>query len=495
MRKIQENETPTAILATGITHIAEANYMLSIINATIINEGRIFHGNIKVNGDTITEVAEGDAPFFAEGEVVDAREKYVIPGVIDEHVHFRQASLTDQAATGKEGVAGNIYTESRAAAAGGVTSFFDMPNTNPPTTTQEALEDKWKVGQRNSAINYAFFPGATNENINFLRSLDASTVPGIKVFMGASTGNMLVDNTSALKEIFSICAEKGLPVMTHCEDQSLITQNTENAILTYGEDPDVSVHSIIRNEEVCVRSTALALQLAEQTGARLLVAHVSTGKELDMILSSRAEAKAEVCVSYLMFCTNDYPTLHSRIKCNPALKNSSERNALRRALTDGRIWSIATDHAPHLLSRKQGGALKAASGMPSVQFSLPLMLTLADYGALKKEDVVKLMCHHPANFFGIQDRGFIRCGYKADLTIVSHLDTPHVITDADVLSLCGWTPYINKEVTWRVNTTVCNGKIVYHTPCQQAKRHPEQESEDCNHGERIAFNHDRRQAI
>lgn len=460
--------------------------MLSIINASIINEGRIFHGNIKVDGDIITEVAEENTPFVAEGQIIDASGKYVMPGVIDEHVHFRQAAIetatssqTKPADGNSTPVAGTMSTESGAAAVGGVTSFFDMPNTVPPTTTTAALEAKWLLGKQKSMVNYAFFPGATNDNLDFIRSLDPATVPGVKVFMGASTGNMLVDNVPVLEEVFSICAQKGLPVMTHCEDSVLIARNTEKARQTYGDNPDVSLHSIIRDEEVCVRSTALALKLAEKTGARLLVAHVSTAKELDMIMSSRADAKAEVCVGYLFFCMDDYPTLSARIKCNPALKTKTDRDTLRRGLTDGRVWSIATDHAPHLLVRKQGGALKAASGMPSVQFSLPLMLTLSDQGILRKEDVVRLMCHHPAEFFGIQKRGFIRRGYKADIAIVSQLAVPHTITDGDVLSLCGWTPYINQKVGWRVDTTICNGRIA---------------GQD-SHGQAISFHHDSRQAI
>lgn len=474
--------------------------MLSIINANIINEGRIFRGNIKVNGEIITEVAEEDAPFVVEGHIINAKDKYVIPGVIDEHVHFRQAK-PEQGAK-RETVSGNIYTESRAAAAGGITSFFDMPNTNPPTITQRALETKWDIARNQSAVNYAFFPGATNDNLDFLRTLDPATVPGVKVFMGASTGNMLVDNASALKEIFSICANKGLPVMTHCEDSAQIARNTDKARQIYGDDPDVRIHSIIRNEEVCVRSTALALSLAEQTGARLLVAHVSTGKELDMIASSHADAKAEVCVSYLMFCQDDYPTLGARIKCNPALKADTDREALRRALADGRIWSIATDHAPHLLSRKQGGALKAASGMPSVQFSLPLMLTLTDQSILNKEDVIRMMCHNPATFFGIEGRGYIRHGYKADIAIVSRLDTPHAITDDEVISLCGWTPYTDKEVSWHVDTTICNGQVAFDNGKQNSggmcfEMYPAQphEGDTRNCGEKISFNHDSQPSI
>lgn len=474
--------------------------MLSIINANIINEGRIFRGSIKVNGEIITEVAEEDAPFVVEGHIINAEGKYVIPGVIDEHVHFRQAKPELEAE--REAVSGNIYTESRAAAAGGITSFFDMPNTNPPTTTQQALETKWDIARNQSAVNYAFFPGATNNNLDFLRTLDSASVPGVKVFMGASTGNMLVDNVSALKEIFSICASKGLPVMTHCEDSSLIAQNTAKARQIYGDDTDVKIHSIIRNEEVCVRSTALALSLAEETGARLLVAHVSTEKELDMIASSHADAKAEVCVSYLMFCQDDYPTLGARIKCNPALKTNTDREALRCALTDGRIWSIATDHAPHLLSRKQGGALKAASGMPSVQFSLPLMLTLTDRSIMNKEDVVRMMCHNPATLFGIEGRGFIRPGYKADIAIVSRLDTPHSITDDEVISLCGWTPYINKDVSWSVDTTICNGQTVFDN-CKQNTDNKRFQMDpalphECNTGicgEKISFNHDSQPSI
>lgn len=471
----------------------EDNGIISIINAQIIEEERIFIGNIKIKGDLISEIAEEGAPFVVEGDVIDANGKYMMPGVIDEHVHFREAALSSSVteASKEESaytpVSGNIYTESRAAAMGGVTSFFDMPNTKPTTTTAEALSNKIALAQHKSIINYAFFPGATNDNISFLRSLPPRKVPGVKVFMGASTGNMLVDDHQRLKEIFSVCAQKGLPVMTHCEDSNLIAENTQKAISLYGNNPNVSIHSVIRDENECVHSTALALSLAEQTGALLLVAHVSTAKELDMISSCKANVRAEVCVGYLLFSNEDYAVLGSRIKCNPALKTPTDREMLRLGLTNGQVWSIATDHAPHLLSAKIGGALKAASGMPSVQFSLPLMLTLTDKQVLRKEDVVRLMCHHPAELFGIEKRGFIREGYKADLVIVSKLRTPHIITDKDVKSLCGWTPYINQEITWQVDTTICNGHIIFNQKDGFCKTQYQ--------GQPITFSHDNRPAL
>ena len=413
----------------------------------------MFYGRICVEGDTIVSVNENDNDNENEN-------LYIFPGVIDEHVHMREPGMTEK---------GDMASESRAAAAGGVTSFFDMPNTKPQTTTTERLHEKLTLAAEQSIINYGCFIGATNDNTQELQAIDTALVPGIKVFMGASTGNMLVDDEDMLDKIFALAAERNLPIVAHCEDSALIEkreqrienseQRTENS---EGREPGVEFHSIIRNEEVCLSATRRAIALAERHGTQLLVAHVSTGKEIPLITLSRGNIKAETCVSYLTFCNKDYARLGARIKCNPAIKTEADRLALRQALADGRIHCIATDHAPHLLADKQGGALTAASGMPSVQFSLVMMLQLADEGWLSVPQVVQLMCHNPAQLFGVEKRGFLRPGMKADMTIVRHLDTPHTINDDEVLSKCGWTPYAGLQTHWQVEETICNGTTIYH---------------------------------
>lgn len=418
---------------------------MRIISGNIVNEGRVFEGRITIEGDSIVDVVEMK-------DTTRSTDVFIMPGVIDEHVHFREPGLTDK---------GDIESESRAAAAGGVTSFFDMPNTKPQTTTSDALRDKLALAARKSLINYACFIGATNDNAHELMAADTTLVPGIKLFMGASTGNMLVDDDKTLDDIFAMAAERGLPVVAHCEDSAMIAHNTERIIKEHGREAGVEWHPVIRNEEVCLSSTRKAVALAEKHGTQLLVAHVSTGREIPLITLSRGNVKAETCVSYLTFCDKDYALLGGRIKCNPAIKSESDRLALRQALADGRIHCIATDHAPHLPADKQGGVFKAASGMPSVQFSLVMMLQLADEGWLSLPQVAELMCHHPAQLFGVEGRGFLRPGMKADITIVRHLDKPHTISDGEVLSKCGWTPYAGQQTRWQVEQTICNGTTVY----------------------------------
>ena len=415
------------------------------ISGNIVNEGRVFNGRICVEGESIVSVNECD-------NANENESLFILPGVIDEHVHFREPGMTEK---------GDMSSESRAAAAGGVTSFFDMPNTKPQTTTIDALRDKLALAASQSIINYGCFIGATNTNIQELQTIDTTLVPGIKVFMGASTGNMLVDDTKTLDSIFALAAERGLPIVAHCEDSALIARNTERVLRDHGTDASVEFHPIIRNEEVCLSSTRRAIALAEKHGTQLLVAHVSTGKEIPLITLSRGNIKAETCVSYLTFCDKDYALLGSRIKCNPAIKTEADRLALRQALADSRIHCIATDHAPHLPADKQGGALKATSGMPSVQFSLVMMLQLADEGWLSVPQVAQLMCHAPAQLFGVEKRGFLRPGMKADITIVRHLDTPHTISDDEVQSKCGWTPYAGLQTHWQVEETICNGTTIY----------------------------------
>jgi dihydroorotase len=431
-----------------------------IAGGHIVNEGRIFEGSIVVDDDRITEITEGNiTPRGHYDKQVDATGCYVLPGIIDDHVHFREPGLTRKA---------DLESESRAAAYGGVTSFFDMPNTIPQATTLEALEDKFALAAEKSHVNYSFFPGATNGNAELYATLDRTRIPGIKLFMGASTGNMLVDKQVSLENIYRTCAELGLPLMTHCEDTALVNRNLAAAKAKYGEDPDITQHPLIRSAEACYASSALAVQLAERFGTRLHIAHISTARELDLLPMLPASAKdplpritGEAVVSHLWFTDEDYPILGTRIKCNPAVKTDADRAALRAGLTNGRIAVVGTDHAPHEHKDKEGGAAKAASGMPMIQFSLVAMLSLADEGVLSLERLVELMCHNPARLFEISSRGFLRPGYKADIAIVKPV-APWTATDDMVQSKCGWTPMVGQTFRWKVVQTFCNGHLIYN---------------------------------
>ena len=423
-----------------------------IKNARIVNEGQVFEGSLVIADEVIAEVLKaGELPSVACEETIDAQGCYLLPGVIDDHVHFRDPGLTHKA---------DMYTESMAAAAGGVTSYMDMPNTNPQTTTLEALEDKFKDAATKSIVNYSFYFGATNNNADSLALLDKKKVCGVKLFMGSSTGNMLVDQMETLKNIF---ANAGMLIATHCEDQHIISANTAAYKEKYGEDPDVKYHPEIRNEEACYQSSALAVQLAKETGARLHIMHISTAKELELLENKPIAEKnitAEACVSHLFFCDEDYETFGTRIKCNPAIKSKKDRDALRQALTDNLIDVIGTDHAPHLLSEKQGGALKAVSGMPTLQFSLTAVMELVHEGALTIEQLVQKMCHAPATLYQIKNRGFIRPGYQADLVLVNPTEVWTVNNDC-ILSKCGWSPMEGQTFHSKVIKTFANGHIVY----------------------------------
>lgn len=420
---------------------------------TIVNEGRTFDGTIVIEDGKITQIIQGNInPEVSLDEVIDASGCFVLPGIIDDHVHFREPGLTEKA---------DIDTESRAAAAGGVTTYFDMPNTVPQTTTLEALEGKFALAAKKSHVNYGFFFGATNDNIALFELLDPHRIPGIKLFMGSSTGNMLVDRRESLEQLFSSAK---LPIMAHCEDTAIINRNMAEAKAKYGEDPKVIHHPEIRSEEACYESTRLAVELATKHHARLHIAHLTTAKELDLIpangSSHFSDITAEVTPSHLYFCDRDYASLDTRIKCNPAIKTERDREALQRALTDGRIAVIGTDHAPHLLSQKEGGCAKAVSGMPMIQFSLVTMLELVDNGILTLERLVELMCHNPASLFEIRHRGFIREGYQADLVLVRP-NTAWVCTKHVIQSKCGWSPMEGHMFVWRVERTLCNGHTVY----------------------------------
>ena len=417
-----------------------------IHNATIINEEESFKGSLLIEDDRISHISRGENISSAGAEVIDAEDCLLLPGVIDDHVHFREPGLTRKA---------TMHTESMAAAAGGVTSVLDMPNVVPQTTTIDLLKERQRLGLESMHVNHAFFLGATNSNLEQVKRLDTATCPGVKLFMGSSTGNMLVDREETLRKLFSECPSI---IMAHCEDSARINRRTEEYRALCGQDPDVKYHSDIRDEEACWESSRLAATLATESGARLHIAHVSTMEELTLA-SPESGITLEVCVPHLLYSTDDYARLGTRIKCNPSVKAPRHREALREALSSGAVTTIGTDHAPHLLSEKEGGALKAVSGMPMVQFSLVSMLTLADEGVLTKECLVRLMCHNPATLFGIAERGFLREGYKADLTLVRH--RRHTITKEEILSLCGWSPREGDMVEYEVAATWVNGRKVW----------------------------------
>ena len=398
-----------------------------ISNGTLVNEGRSFKAHLLIDDEHIAEIIEGEAPRNVD-RIVDATGCFVLPGVIDDHVHFREPGMTTKA---------DIESESRAAAYGGVTSFFDMPNTIPQTTTLEALDDKF-------------------DNYETFKQLDPHRIPGIKLFMGSSTGNMLVDRREALENIFR-SAE--MPIMAHCEDTDIINKTIAQYRKSEGDDAPIYMHQLLRSEEACYESTSLAVALAKTFGTRLHVAHVSTARELELFGKYR-NITAEAVIAHLWFTNRDYDRLGALIKCNPSVKATKDRDALREALLDGRITTVGTDHAPHLLSEKQGGALKAVSGMPMVQFSLVAMLELVNRGILTIERLVELMCHNPATLFEVRRRGFLRTGYWADVTVVRP-NSPWTVTKDIVQSRCGWSPMEGEQFRWRVEHTFCNGNHIY----------------------------------
>ena len=465
-----------------------------IRGGTIVNEGRTFQGTVVIEDGDIVELSETHPipdrwpPTRSLSPVtrhhspltthyIDATGCFVLPGVIDSHVHFREPGLTEKA---------DIDSESRAAAAGGVTSFFDMPNTVPQTTTIEALDEKFRIAAMKSHVNYSFFFGATNDNSHLFPQLDTHRIPGIKLFMGSSTGNMLVDRREALERIF---ATTPLPLMAHCEDTAIINRNMAAARQQYGDDPAVEHHPEIRSEEACYESTRLAVELARKHNARLHVAHVSTARELEQFdnvpsgtqerFTCEERLTAEATVSHLYFSDRDYRSLGTRIKCNPAIKTDRDRDALQQALSDGRITTIGTDHAPHLSQQKEGGCVRAASGMPMIQFSLVTMLEMVDHGVLTMERMVELMAHNPARLFAVERRGFLRPGYRADIVIVRP-GTGWTVSRDCILSKCGWSPMEGHTYLWRVERTLCNGHTVYQHG----------EGVDMNYtGEEISFDH------
>ncbi|MBP6634954.1 MAG: dihydroorotase [Paludibacter sp.] len=428
---------------------------LLIKNATIINDGRTYTGSVLVENELIVSVTEGDYQNEVPDntQVIDASGKILIPGVIDDQVHFRDPGLTHK---------GDIYSESRAAVAGGVTSFMDMPNTMPLTTTVEALENKYLMGADKAFANFSFYMGATNNNLDELRKVDPRTVCGVKVFMGSSTGNMLVDNKETLSGIF---AEVPMLIATHCEDEATIQQNKAHYTGLYGNDLPIKYHPLIRNAEACYRSSSFAVELASKYNARLHVLHISTEKEMELFRNDipliQKNITAEICVHHLWFSDADYEKYGNRIKWNPAVKAESDRLALIEALKTDKIDVVATDHAPHLLREKEGSCLKAASGGPLVQHSLVAMLQMVRNGVFSYEKVIQKMCHAPADLFRIDRRGYIRPGYFADLVLVDP-KSEWTVNQDNILYKCAWSPFESTTFNHKVTNTWVNGQHVYN---------------------------------
>lgn len=428
--------------------------MILIHKATIINEGTSFVGSVLIEKDIISEIYRSEEvpeTILNKATVIDAKDLWLLPGVIDDQVHFREPGLTHK---------GDITSESRAAIAGGVTSFMEMPNTNPQTTTIELLEQKFEIGAQKSYANYSFYMGATNDNLAELKKVNQKEVCGVKVFMGSSTGNMLVDDKKVLQAIF---AEIDMLIATHCEKEEIIRENLAKYKAEFGGDIPIQYHPLIRSAEACYRSSAEAVELADKYQTRLHILHLSTEKEISLFdIKPLTEKKitGEVCVHHLWFSDEDYSKYGTRIKWNPSVKTRQDRGALMQGLLKGKLDVIATDHAPHLIEEKVGGASKAASGGPLVQHSLQMMLELSKKGKISKEQVVNKMCHALAIMFQIHKRGYIRKGYFADLVLVNP-NKPYTITRDNILYKCKWAPLEGETMSTTIEKTFLNGKIAF----------------------------------
>jgi dihydroorotase len=424
-----------------------------IKNATIINEGKTFHSDLLIVDQLIKSIGSSDQFDIHTGtKTIDAKGLLLIPGVIDDQVHFRDPGLTYK---------GDIHSESRAAVAGGVTSFMDMPNTIPQTVTIDILNDKYRIGAESSFTNYSFYLGATNTNLDEVLNIDPSSVCGIKLFMGSSTGNMLVDNETALKELF---ARTSLPIAAHCEDEPIIRKNSEIYRSKYGEDVPVKMHPQIRSREACFRSSSHAVNLAKEYNTRLHILHLSTADELKLFSNDLAlnqkKITGEVCVHHLWFDESSYDDLGTLIKWNPAIKTRFDRDALINGVNNNLIDIIATDHAPHTLAEKENSYFKAPSGGPLIQHSLVAMLELWHRKIFSIEKIVEMMCHNPAILFNIRNRGFIREGYQADLCLINP-SSPWIVSKENILYKCGWSPFEGTTFSSKVVKTIVNGTVVY----------------------------------
>lgn len=438
-----------------------------IKNAQIVNEGKIFKADVLIENDLIEKISEEISEENAD-KIIDAEGKFLIPGVIDDQVHFREPGLTHK---------GDIESESKAAIAGGVTSFIEQPNTVPNAVTQELLEEKYKIASEKSYANYSFSMGGTNDNLEEVLKTNPRNVAAIKLFLGSSTGNMLVDNPEILEEIFS---QVKMPICVHCEDEATIRKNTEIYKEQYGEDIPVKFHHLIRSEEACYISSSKAIELAKKTGARLHVYHLSTAKEMELFRNDiplkDKKITAEVCVHHLHFTNEDYETKGSLIKWNPAVKTETDKKGLWEALLDDRIDVIATDHAPHTLEEKSNKYLNCPSGAPLVQYSLPVMFEYFKKGKITLEKIVEKMCHNPAILFEIEKRGFVKEGYKADLVLINP-NAEIRVSKENIQSKCGWSPLENETFHSEITHTFVNGFLAF----ENGKVSPEK------HGERLLF--------
>lgn len=423
-----------------------------IRNAKIVNEGVVFEGDILIENEIIKEIAEKISPKSSNCVIIDAEGSYVIPGAIDDQVHFREPGLTHK---------GTIETESRAAVAGGITSFIEQPNTVPNAVTQELLEDKYQIASQTSYANYSFMMGGTNDNLEEVLKTNPRNVAGIKLFLGSSTGNMLVDNQEVLEKIFS---STKMLIAVHCEDEATIKANLEKYKEEFGDDIPMKYHHLIRSAEACYLSSSKAIALAKKTGARLHVFHLSTAKEMELFTNKipleEKQITAEVCVHHLWFTDADYDAKGSLIKWNPAVKTQADKDALWKALLDDRIDVIATDHAPHTLEEKINSYTTCPSGGPLVQHALVAMFEAHHQGKISVEKIVEKMCHNPAKIFKIENRGFIKEGYFADIAIVNAY-LPWNVKKENILYKCGWSPFEGYNFKSRVTHTFVNGKLVY----------------------------------
>jgi dihydroorotase len=424
-----------------------------IKNAKIVNEGSIFEGDVLIENDLIVEISDSISLKTSDCKVIDAEGSYLMPGAIDDQVHFREPGLTHK---------GDIESESRAAVAGGITSFIEQPNTVPNAVTQEILEDKYVIAAEKSFANYSFMMGATNDNLEEVLKTNPKNVAGIKIFLGSSTGNMLVDKEETLEKIFS---STPMLIAVHCEDETTIQNNLAEFKEQYGDDIPVTAHHLIRSAEACYISSSKAVALAKKTGARLHIFHLSTAKEMELFTNKipleDKKITAEVCVHHLWFTDEDYKTKGNFIKWNPAVKTADDRAELWKALNDGRIDVIATDHAPHTKEEKMQSYLKAPSGGPLVQHAVVAMFEAHHQGKITVEKIVEKMCHNPAKIFKIEKRGFIKEGYYADLVIVNP-SLPWSVKPENILYKCGWSPFENFTFKSRITHTFVNGEMVYN---------------------------------